>query len=253
MELARAAFVVMVFFTLPVLAASAAERETDVVAAGDATEIAGEAAGGFHALAEQLELADRREAGTYEILERMTQLREHLRDVRRLWRETEYETRVAAREARIADFEAANEHLSAAISAYANNPRNDKRIVSLLRDSPLVADFLREPPVRTYQGIYRSGFDSSDFYLFDGEGPWWLEASGEAFEELQSYLVARPGRGSSVTVSVTVTGWIETEGGYGPLERHDTRIHAESIERIRPITEAEYWSAVSLTREMARH
>jgi hypothetical protein len=120
----------------------------------------------------------------------------------------------------------------------------DARVFQAVADPPIIGDFLREPPVETFQGIYRSGFEASDFYLFDGQGPWWLESTSKVWDQLQSYLVERPGRGSSVTVTLTVTGWADFEGGYGPFGSHEAMIYVELIDTIRQIKPEEFEGAL---------
>ncbi|MEZ5277989.1 MAG: hypothetical protein R3F07_16525 [Opitutaceae bacterium] len=104
------------------------------------------------------------------------------------------------------------------------------------------ADSPAEPPIELFRGVYRSGFESSEFHPLEPglKGPWWLEADGSNWEALQSHMTERPGRGSSVTVILSFTGRKDTGGEYGHLGAFDTRVVVESITAIRPISEAEY-------------
>lgn len=95
-----------------------------------------------------------------------------------------------------------------------------------------------------YSGIYRQGFEQSDFYTDDGQGPWWLEAEGEDWDQIQSFLVSRPGRGSYVTVRLTVRGSIAPFDGRGVTSSaNDTRIIVEDILSIEQISDEAFQAA----------
>ncbi len=164
-----------------------------------------------------------------------------MRDTRADWRDADEAQRDRARALQQSGLERLDARLHRAIAAYEASEYRDYNILQRLRMPPDIADFLREPPVETFTGVYRSGFEASDFYpLEGGSGPWWLETTEDNWNELQAYLIQGPGRGSSVTVALTVTGWRETAGAYGSLDAYTTRIHVESIEAIRAITPEEF-------------
>lgn len=195
----------------------------------------------FSAMADQLDLAATGEIDAETANERIEAARSALRDLRATWREADERDRIDARASQRADLDRFAARLDRAIKEYEASEYRDYGLTQRLQTPPLPADFLREPPIEAFNGLYRSGFEMSDFYvLAGGAGPWWLETTDENWDELQSYLVPRPGRGSSVTVALTVTGWRETEGGYGNLGAYNTRIHVESIEAIRAITPEEF-------------
>lgn len=192
-------------------------------------------------MADQLDLAAAGEIDAATASERIEAARNALRETRAGWREAGEEERIRARGRQRADLERFEARLLQAIAAYAASEYRDYGLIQRLRTPPDIADFLREPPVETFTGVYRSGFEASDFYpLEGGSGPWWLTATGENWAELQSYLVRRPGRGSSVTVALTVTGWRETGGEYGGHGGYEASIYVESIEAIRAITAEEF-------------
>lgn len=194
----------------------------------------------FSSIADQLDRVRLGEINADTALQRIEMLRESLRAIRQVWHETEHDQRLEARTRRRADIERAGTQLTEAMVAYHQSSNIDFRISQMLQEPPVIGNFLREPPTETFQGIYRSGFEVSEFFLFDGEGPWWLEAATENWQRLQSYVVQRPGRGSSVTVALTITGWREADGGYGSVGGYDTRIYVESIDEIRAISEEEF-------------
>ena len=93
---------------------------------------------------------------------------------------------------------------------------------------------------KPYSGYYRQGFEQSDFYTLDGDGPYWLDAEADVWGQLQSHLVPKPGRGSSVTVKLTVEGDMETGGKFGHLGSYNQRFHARRILEIERLTSEEY-------------
>lgn len=193
------------------------------------------------AIADNLDLAAVGEIGAETAGERIDAARAALIETRRQWRNADAEQRIRARDRQVAELERFGSRLDEAIAAYEASDYRDYGILQRLRTPPGMADFLREPPIETFSGVYRSGFEASDFYpLEGGSGPWWLEANGERWAELQSYLVQRPGRGSSVTVALTVTGWRETGGEYGGHGAYEASFYVETIEAIRAITPEEF-------------
>lgn len=197
-------------------------------------------------MADQLDLASEGEIDAETAGERIYAARAALIETRSRWRNVDVEQRVRARARQVAELERFAARLHGAIAAYEASDYRNYEIIQRLRTPPGIDDFLREPPVETFSGVYRSGFEASDFYpLEGGTGPWWLTATGERWAELQSYLVRRPGRGSSVTVALTVTGWRETGGEYGGHGGYEGSIYIESIESIRAITPEEFDLIVS--------
>lgn len=97
-----------------------------------------------------------------------------------------------------------------------------------------------------YSGVYRQGFEQSDFYTDDGQGPWWLEAEGDDWDRIMSFRVPRPGRGSFVTVRLTVRGRVAPFDGWaGASSAQDTRIVVEDILAIERISDEAFHAAVS--------
>lgn len=97
------------------------------------------------------------------------------------------------------------------------------------------------PETKTYQGIYRSGFEMSHFYTMDGEGPWWMETTGEDHEKLQSYFVERPGRAGGITVALTVNAYLSPAGvDFDHLGSIDNKLHVVSIDAVRQLSLEEF-------------
>ena len=195
------------------------------------------------AMTDQLDLATAGDIDAETASARIEAVRNALRETRASWREADPKQRIQARADLRADLERFGERLNRAIESYEASEYRDYGLIQRLRTPPDLADFLREPPIETFHGLYRSGFEASDFYpLEGGTGPWWLETTEDNWETLQSYLIQRPGRGSSVTVGLTVTGWRETagEGDYGSLGAYETLLHVETIEAIRALTQEEF-------------
>jgi hypothetical protein len=206
-----------------------------------------EAAAEVAGIVDQLRLAHAGEIDADTAYERIELARGALSDIRAQWRQVPEERRRGARARRAEALARIGARLDEALGEYTAGPNVDYRIVHHLAEPPSLADFIREPPVETFNGVYRSGFEASDFYAFGNEGPWWLETTAENWRTLQSYLV-QAGRGSSVTVALSITGWRDTEGRYGHLDAYATRVYVETIERIRAITPEEFERAVGRER-----
>ena len=118
----------------------------------------------------------------------------------------------------------------------ANLAPGERARLATLKIAGCIAWIRGAEPVREYSGVYRQGFEQSDFYTDDGQGPWWLEAEGEEWDQLMSYLVPRPGRGSHVTVRLTLRGSTGPFDDHGVTSSaHDTRIVVEDILSIEAI------------------
>lgn len=99
-----------------------------------------------------------------------------------------------------------------------------------------------------YSGYFRQGFEQSDFYTLDGEGPYWLSATGETYERLLDYLVQKDGRGSYITVRLTVRGELDHEGDYG-LGYHESRLTVSEIIDIEAMDREEFDKIVTALHE----
>lgn len=109
----------------------------------------------------------------------------------------------------------------------------------VLATLPLSACAATSAPTDIYSGYFRQGFEQSDFYTEDGDGPYWLTGSEEVYEELLTYLVRKEGRGSYITVQLTVRGELEKDGEFG-LGYHDTQITVNEIVDIKTISPEEF-------------
>lgn len=97
------------------------------------------------------------------------------------------------------------------------------------------------PDIQSFQGIYRSGFETSHFYTMEGQGPWWLEASESDWEKLQSFHVDGPGRSGGVTVALSVQGYLgEVDAGIKSLAGAEKKIQITAIDSIRALTTEEF-------------
>lgn len=95
--------------------------------------------------------------------------------------------------------------------------------------------------IQQFNGIFRGGFEASHFYTMEGQGPWWLEASDADWERINASSVEGPGRSGGVQLALTVNAWLEDIGGeleYLGIDRY--RIHVESIEGLRVLSEDEF-------------
>jgi len=102
------------------------------------------------------------------------------------------------------------------------------------------------PVTAEYSGVYRQGFEQSDFYSDDGRGPWWLEAEGADWERIRSLMVERGGRGSFVAARLRVRGHLAPFDDHGVLVgRRDTRLVVEEILAIEAIADEEFQARAS--------
>jgi len=107
------------------------------------------------------------------------------------------------------------------------------------------------PPagLQEYSGVYRQGFEQSDFYTDDGRGPWWLQAEGEDWNRISSLMVNRGGRGSYVAARLIVLGRLEPFDDAGVLSsRIDTRIVVDEILSIATIPDEEFQTRAAQVR-----
>lgn len=102
------------------------------------------------------------------------------------------------------------------------------------------ANFEQEHAIEQFQGVLRTGFETSHFYMLDGSGPAWFDAIESASNELQKYLVEREGRGSGVMVVATFEGYREDGGGFGHLGAFNSRIVVTRIVSARAIGEDDF-------------
>jgi len=104
------------------------------------------------------------------------------------------------------------------------------------------------PPPDTYSGYYRQGFEQSDFYTLDGEGPFWLNGAEAVFTQLQDYLVPKQGRSSFITVKMTVEGQVSKKGEFGHIGRYPKQLYATRIVAIEAIPPDFYDSTIQTFR-----
>lgn len=100
-----------------------------------------------------------------------------------------------------------------------------------------------ESDTGTYSGYYRQGFEQSDFYTRDGQGPWWVDAGEPEWEQFMAHVVPASGRGSAATLRMTVEGQLMAGGGFGHLGQYDKRLFVTRIVDIEPVS-AEHYHAV---------
>lgn len=100
-----------------------------------------------------------------------------------------------------------------------------------------------EDTADSYSGYYRQGFEQSDFYTHDGQGPWWVDAGEPEWEQFMAHVVPASGRGSAATLRMTVEGQLTAGGGFGHLGQYDKRLFVTRIVDIEPVS-AEHYQAV---------
>ncbi len=102
---------------------------------------------------------------------------------------------------------------------------------------------------QVFDGYYRQGFEQSTFYPLDGQGPYWLEADGEVWEDLREFYVDGPGRGGGITVRLVVEGSLDTGGTYGHLGAYRARLTASRIIEIEQVTAENFDALIMQTQD----
>jgi len=90
-------------------------------------------------------------------------------------------------------------------------------------------------PVQRYAGIWMWGFESSSFAPEGAaDGPWWLSAEGEAWEEL-SAPIRRSGRGAWGRAHLLIDGELTPLGAYGHLGAYRREVRVTNVIEARLI------------------
>lgn len=72
----------------------------------------------------------------------------------------------------------------------------------------------------TYSGLFRQGFEQSDFYPDGGGGPWWV-SYGEDFGTRIAPFASGTGRGVAIVVRIEVEGEVSPPGDYGFIRAYE--------------------------------
>lgn len=83
-----------------------------------------------------------------------------------------------------------------------------------------------ETGAQRYSGTWDWHFETSSFTTDDGEGPWWLDAEGAAWEQLNAPLAQG---GPYGRVHVVVEGELSAPGRYGHLGAYQRRLHVTRV------------------------
>lgn len=94
----------------------------------------------------------------------------------------------------------------------------------------------------SYSGLYRQGFEQSDFYPDSRDGPWWFAWEGDVWEQIEPFMTGE-GRGVSAVVRMTVAGQLSDEGRYGHLGAYKRELIATRIISIEPSSEEAFAAA----------
>lgn len=107
-----------------------------------------------------------------------------------------------------------------------------------------VSDVEPEAPA-SISGLYRQGFEQSDFYPAKGGGPWWLTYDGDLWSKLEPF-VQGSGRGLAAVVRFEVIGEVSEPGRFGHLGAYERELVVERIVSVTGASEAEFEAAARL-------
>lgn len=94
----------------------------------------------------------------------------------------------------------------------------------------------------TISGLYRQGFEQSDFYPDAGGGPWWFTYDGDLWSQIEPFARGQ-GRGVAAVVRLEVVGEISGPGRYGHLGAYERELIASQIVSVEAASEAEFEAA----------
>lgn len=95
-----------------------------------------------------------------------------------------------------------------------------------------------------YSGLYRQGFEQSDFYPDDGGGPWWLAYDGDFWSRIEAFGEGA-GRGNHVLVRIAVTGQLSAIGRHGHLGVYERELNVERLLKVEVASDAEFEAAAA--------
>ena len=100
----------------------------------------------------------------------------------------------------------------------------------------------------TFSGLFRQGFEQSDFYPDAGGGPWWFTDEGDLWSQIEPFA-SGTGRGVAVVVRMEVEGQVSAKGRHGHLGAYDRELIATRIVSLAAASEAEFEAAARRAAE----
>lgn len=95
---------------------------------------------------------------------------------------------------------------------------------------------------QTYSGLYRQGFEQSDFFPDTGGGPWWFTYEGDLWSQIEPFARGQ-GRGVAAVVRLEVEGEVSAPGRYGHVGAYERELIASRIVSVTGASEAEFETA----------
>lgn len=94
-----------------------------------------------------------------------------------------------------------------------------------------------------FTGVYRQGFEQSDFYPDSGGGPWWLTAEEAAWTAIQAFKPQTGSRGDAAIVRIVAEG--ELRGPFDIQIRAPfaNSIHITRLVSVEPVSDAVFQAA----------
>ena len=96
-----------------------------------------------------------------------------------------------------------------------------------------------------YSGLFRQGFEQSDFYPDDGGGPWWLSYDGDFWTRIEPFNEGA-GRGNHVLVRIEVAGELSPVGRHGHLGAYQRELTVERLLSVEAASDAEFEAAAAV-------
>lgn len=102
-------------------------------------------------------------------------------------------------------------------------------------------------PPDQYSGVFRQGFEQSDFYTNDGHGPFWL-SYGEPGADLTPFVVDKGGRGTHITVRIEFQGHPIPVPEFAHSDQYSGAIEVIKFLSIESIDDDVFWTKAAAAR-----
>lgn len=95
---------------------------------------------------------------------------------------------------------------------------------------------------QVHAGLFRQGFEQSDFYPDAGGGPWWLTHDGDLWSQISAHA-SGSGRGMAVVVRLEVEGEVSPPGRHGHVGAYERELVVSRVVSVEAASEAAFEAA----------